>query len=81
MRFPGEETQKGVYVVLSRPVGEAGREFVRDPVSDPEIHVALDDLEHEDQLVGKLTGMGWRLTFVGGGSRTDETRRFYFRRI
>ncbi len=75
-----DEPQKGVVVVASRQQDER-RVFALDPISDPEIHVALDDLEHEDQLIGKMTGMGWRLTFVGGGSRTDEPRRFYFRRI
>jgi len=74
------EPQKGVVVVASRHEEER-RVFALDPISDPEIRVSLDDLEHEDQLVGRMTGMGWRLTFVGGGSRTDETRRFYFRRI
>jgi hypothetical protein len=75
------EPQKGVVVVASRQLDEERRVFALDPISDPEIHVALDDLEHEDQLIGKMTGLGWRLTFVGGGSRTDEPRRFYFRRI
>ena len=74
------EPQRGVVVVASRQQ-EDRRVFALDPISDPEIHVSLEDLEHEDQLIGKMTGMGWRLTFVGGGSRTDETRRFYFRRI
>jgi len=80
MDMHSTEPQKGVVVVASRQE-EDRRAFALDPISDPEIHVALDDLEHEDQLIGKMTGLGWRLTFVGGGSRTDEPRRFYFRRI
>lgn len=80
MDMHSAEPQRGVVVVASRQQ-EDRRVFALDPISDPEIHVSLEDLEHEDQLIGKMTGMGWRLTFVGGGSRTDEPRRFYFRRI
>ena len=78
------EPLSGVVIVVSRPSPEdeeEGRRFEADPSSDPDVSLLLDDLRHEDQLVGKMTGMGWKLTMVGGGSRHDEVRRFYFRRI
>jgi hypothetical protein len=79
----GQEPQTGVVVIVSRPApgdGE-GRRFAPDPSSDPAVVLSLEELRHEEQLVGMMTGMGWKLTMVGGGSRGDEVRRFYFRRI
>jgi hypothetical protein len=70
----------GIVVVTSRLAGEK-REFEVEPDSDPEVCPVLNDIEHEDQLVAKMAGTGYKLTFVAGGSRADEERRFYFRRI
>lgn len=69
----------GVIVVTSRPSGDR-REFEVAADSDPDIAPALEGLAHEEELVGRMAGLGFNLTFVGGGSRTDEVRRFYFRR-
>lgn len=69
----------GVVVVASHPRGDR-RDFRIEPDSDPELAPALDGLEHEEQLVAKMTEHGFRLTFVAGGSRTEEVRRFYFRK-
>lgn len=72
--------QKEVVVFTSRPVGDGEREFDLD--QDPTESVDLDPatIEHEDQLVAAMSDRGFQLTMVGGGSRSDEVRRFYFRR-
>lgn len=38
-----------------------------------------EDLAHEKDLVDLMREAGFRLTMVGGGSRGEEVRRFYFR--
>ena len=71
--------QTEVVVFSSRPAGEGGREFTLD--EDPTESLNLDpaDIEHEDELVAEMSRRGFQLTMVGGGSRSDELRRFYFR--
>ena len=68
-------------VVSSEPGGEVGRLFA---VESPRRHDAPQlpaDLATEAELVKAMEGMGYRLNMVGGGSRIDEVRRFYFRKI
>lgn len=76
-QFPPE--QDDVVVVSSEPDGEGGRRFAVE--EDPDDEVDLDDAEirHEDDLVAVMRDRGYGLTMVGGGSRSDEVRRFYFR--
>lgn len=71
--------QKEVVVFSSRPTGEGGRRFELE--EDPTESVDLDaaGIEHEDELVAEMDRRGFQLTMVGGGSRSDEIRRFYFR--
>ena len=71
--------QKGVLVVTSRPAGQHRRVFTIEASDDLEVPDLPSDLEHEMDLVEVLKKRGFRLTMVGGGSRSDETRRFYFR--
>lgn len=78
-KFPPE--QDDVVVVSSEPDGDGGRRFRLEegdgegagPGLDP------DELRHEDDLVAAMEERGYTLTMVGGGSRSDEVRRFYFR--
>lgn len=71
--------QTEVVVFSSRPTGDGGREFTLD--DDPTESLDLDptEIEHEDELVAEMSRRGFQLTMVGGGSRSDEPRRFYFR--
>ena len=70
--------QDAVLTVTSRLAGVNRREFtveatgLKAPVLPPGI-------EHENDLVDFLRRLGFQLSMVGGGSRTDELRRFYFR--
>lgn len=73
--------QHDVVVVTSRPAEAegGGRRFV---VEAPEAARAPElpsDLIHERDLVDRLQAAGFRLTMVGGGSRPEDVRRFYFR--
>lgn len=68
-----------VLVVTSRPAAPEGRRFRAEPPEGAEAPDLPEDLSHEDDLVEWLRERGWRLTMVGGGSRPDEVRRFYFR--
>jgi hypothetical protein len=80
MRDPDDDmTGPEIIVVASRPAGEK-REFALEPDSAPDIFPPLQELEHENELIERMTELGYRLTFVAGGSRPDESRRFYFRR-
>lgn len=77
-RVYGDNTGDAVLVVTSRLAGVNRREFTVEatglatPILPPGI-------EHESDLVDFLRGLGFQLSMVGGGSRTDELRRFYFR--
>lgn len=75
--FPPEEHD--VVVFTSRPAGDDRRSFTLE--EDPTGRVELDpeDLQHEDDLVEAMDESGFQLTMVGGGSRGEDVRRFYFR--
>ena len=69
-----------VVVVTSRPLPDGSRAFVvltPEPGAAPELPA---DLSHEGELVRAMEEAGYRLSMVGGGSRIDEVRRFYFRK-
>lgn len=66
-------------VVTSRPAAVEGRSFRLEPPEAGEAPDLPEELSREDDLVEWLKRRGWRLTMVGGGSRPDEVRRFYFR--
>lgn len=78
-QFPPE--QDDVVVVSSEPDGEGGRRFRLEEANEEGNGLELDagELRHEDDLVATMTERGYTLTMVGGGSRSDEVRRFYFR--
>jgi len=72
---------ENVLVISSTPRDEAGRVF---RVESPQPHDAPQlpaDLATEASLVKTMEEMGYRLNMVGGGSRIDEMRRFYFRKV
>ena len=72
---------ESVLVVSSEPSGEAGRVFAIEsphPYDAPQLPA---DLATEAELVQAMEEMGYRLNMVGGGSRIDEVRRFYFRKV
>lgn len=71
--------QKEVVVFSSRPAEEGGRTFELDEDPTESLDVDTDEIEHEDDLVAAMDRRGFQLTMVGGGSRSDEVRRFYFR--
>lgn len=77
-QFPPE--QDDVVVVSSEPDGEDGRRFTVEQVPDDGPDVDAGGIRHEDDLVATMKERGYTLTMVGGGSRSDEVRRFYFRR-
>ena len=74
-------TQKGVLVVTSRLAGPHRRAFALEASADVTVPNLPDDLAHEKDLVELMRKRGFRLAMVGGGSRRDETRRFYFRHV
>lgn len=76
-QFPPE--QDDVVVVSSEPDGEGGRRFSLEQSPDDGPDVDADRIRHEDDLVAAMKERGYSLTMVGGGSRSDEVRRFYFR--
>lgn len=71
-------------VVTSRPAGE-GRAFAVEPPKEGEepkegeAPTLPEDLARESDLVAHMRESGYQLTMVGGGSRPEEVRRFYFR--
>lgn len=75
-----EERDSDVVVVTSRP-GSAGERSFRLETDEEEAEAPRlpEDLRHEAALVEHMKGRGYRLTMVGGGSRGDDVRRFYFR--
>ena len=75
------ETGVSVLVVSSEPSCEAGRDFrveSPEPSDAPELPAHLAS---EAELVKAMESQGYRLNMVGGGSRIDEVRRFYFRKL
>lgn len=68
-----------VVVVTSRPGDGGSRSFAAEAPEGFDPPLLPDDLEHESDLVALMREAGFRLTMVGGGSRSDEVRRFYFR--
>lgn len=71
---------QSVLVVSSEPSGEAGRVFAIEPPHPHDAPQLPSDLATEAELVKTMEEMGYRLNMVGGGSRIDEVRRFYFRK-
>lgn len=78
-QFPPE--QDDVVVVSSEPDDGGGRRFRldQDPDGDDGLELDTGGIRHEDDLVAAMKERGYTLTMVGGGSRSDEVRRFYFR--
>lgn len=75
---PGQTPRDAVLVVTSRLAGVNRREFTVEAtgLETPDLPSGI---EHESDLVDFLRRLGFQLSMVGGGSRTDELRRFYFR--
>jgi hypothetical protein len=71
---------ESVIVISSEPGGEGGRVFTVIGPEAGETFLLPGDLATEADLVKAMEGRGYRLTMVGGGSRIDEIRRFYFRK-
>ncbi len=67
-------------MVTSTPAGARGRAFTLETSSDLDVPELPAELAHEKDLVELMAKRGFQLTMVGGGSRIDEVRRFYFRR-
>lgn len=80
-QFPPSDDD--IVVVRSVPDGDGGRRFQLDQGSGDEVGFDLDagNIQHEDDLVATMKECGYTLTMVGGGSRSDELRRFYFRQM
>jgi hypothetical protein len=70
-----------VLVVSSEPSGEVGRAFTVESPHPPGTPPIPADLATEAELVKAMESLGYRLNMVGGGSRIDEVRRFYFRKV
>lgn len=68
-----------VVIVTSRPGDGGGRAFALEAPEGLALPSLPDDLTRESELVTHMREAGFRLTMVGGGSRSDEVRRFYFR--
>ncbi len=71
---------ESVLVVSSEPRGDGARVFTVLRPEAGETFPLPSDLATEADLVRAMGGRGYRLTMVGGGSRIDEIRRFYFRK-
>lgn len=71
---------KSVLVVSSELGSDGARVFTVLRPEAGETFLLSADLATEADLVRALEGRGYRLTMVGGGSRIDEIRRFYFRK-
>jgi hypothetical protein len=72
---------ESVIVVSSEPRGEAGRVFTVLPPEPSDAPELPADLVTEAELVKAMETLGYQLNMVGGGSRIDEVRRFYFRKV
>lgn len=68
-----------VLVVTSRPAEGGARSFAVEAPEDAEVPELPPETRHERDLVDRLRVAGFRLTMVGGGSRPEDVRRFYFR--
>jgi hypothetical protein len=76
-----KEDDEDILVVSSEPGGETHRLFTvvaPKPLDAPQLP---SELTTEAELVKAMEGLGYRLGMIGGGSRIDEIRRFYFRKI
>ncbi len=71
---------ESVLVVSSESGGDGARVFTVLRPEAGETFLLPGDLATEAELVRAMGGRGYRLTMVGGGSRIDEIRRFYFRK-
>ncbi len=71
---------ESVLVVSSEPGGDGARVFTVLGPEAGETFLLPSDLATEADLVRAMEGRSYRLTMVGGGSRIDEIRRFYFRK-
>ena len=80
-QFPPKDDN--IVVVSSAPDGEGGRRFRLAQEENDQAEVEFDtaQIRHEDDLVATMREQGYTLTMVGGGSRSDEVRRFYFRQM
>lgn len=58
-----------------------GRVFTVESPHPPDAPQLPSDLATEAELVKAMEEVGYRLNMVGGGSRIDEVRRFYFRKV
>ncbi len=76
----GSSDAEKVVVVSSEPREEAGRVFRLLPPTPPDAPALPSDLATEAGLITAMEEMGYQLKMVGGGSRIDEVRRFYFRK-
>lgn len=74
-----EPDAEGVVVVTSRPAAEGERAFEVEGPEDLAPPELPSDVRHESDMVERFRDAGFRLTMVGGGSRPDQVRRFYFR--
>lgn len=72
--------QQDVVVFTSRPAGDGERSFELEEDPTGSLTLDPDAIRHEDHLVESMAERGFTLTMVGGGSRSDEVRRFYFRK-
>lgn len=75
-----EQMDNDVVVVTSRPTAAGERSFRLEAGEEADPPALGDDLRSEGELVELMRASGFQLTMVGGGSRPDEMRRFYFRR-
>lgn len=71
---------ESVLVVASEPGSDGGRVFTLLPPKPPDAPALPLDMATEAELVKAMEEMGYQLKMVGGGSRIDEVRRFYFRK-
>lgn len=75
-----KQMDNDVVVVTSRPDAGGERSFRLEGGEEADPPALPEDLRNEGELVELMRGSGFQLTMVGGGSRPDEVRRFYFRR-
>lgn len=74
------EEDEDILVVSSEPGSEAHRLFTVVPPEPLDAPQLPRELTTEAELVKAMEGLGYRLGMIGGGSRIDEIRRFYFRK-
>jgi hypothetical protein len=76
-----KEDDEDILVVSSEPGGKAHRLFTLVSPEPPDAPQLPAELKTEAELVKAMEGFGYRLGMIGGGSRIDEIRRFYFRKL